>query len=251
MEDSYRRKVKSSQHRRRSWCCSFAIPPSSPENLKTRSSKPGSINKSRPKSVPGSPQSSKSGLNLVNRIDPRRILSPGRVSPIDSDPTAELGREIGQTQFPVADLAVPRSRSASFRAPLESSFSNLSGQDPGSGSGDGDLYDVRLNLKGKNGGCLVLEMNSAVLSANSAVFAGLIEEFNNNNNNNVKRSGGFLEKRNVCRIEVPEVENLGVFRQTIELMFEENITSKLMKIGAYRSIDVLEVSILCSSFNAV
>lgn len=108
---------------------------------------------------------------------------------------------------------------------------------------------MRLNLKGKSGGCLVLETNSAALCANSAVFAGLIEEFNNNNaaatnnnNNNCKRNGGFLEKRNVCRIEVPEVENLGVFKQTIELMFEDNITKKLLKIGAHRCIDILEVS---------
>lgn len=185
----------------------------------------------------------------MNRIDPRRILSPGRVSPIDSDPTGDSFRHVPQTQSPAADLTVPRSRSGSFRAPNGSNFANFPGPDPGSASGDGDLFDVRLNLKGKSGGCLVLETNSAALCANSAVFAGLIEEFNNNNaaatnnnNNNCKRNGGFLEKRNVCRIEVPEVENLGVFKQTIELMFEDNITKKLLKIGAHRCIDILEVS---------
>ncbi|KAI9164704.1 hypothetical protein LWI28_000500 [Acer negundo] len=93
-------------------------------------------------------------------------------------------------------------------------------------------------------------MNSGVLCLNSRVFKGLIEEFNNKNmngnnknNNNCKTSGAFLEKkRNVCRIEVPEVENLGVFRETIELMFEEDIIKRLMKIGVYRCIDILEVS---------
>ncbi|KAK0605370.1 hypothetical protein LWI29_025995 [Acer saccharum] len=253
MEDSssFRRKpTTTSLHRRRSWCCSFAVPPSSPETFKTRNhSKPYPNSKPCPNSLPTSPQSSKSGLNLVNRI-----LSPGRVSPIDSDhPTVYSIRETVQNQSPVVESRIPRSKSASFRAPIESSCSNTiprSRSGSGSGCGDGgEVFDVRLNLKGKNGGCLVLEMNSGVLCANSGVFKGLIEEFNNknmngnNNINNCKTSGAFLEKkRNVCRIEVPEVENLGVFRETIELMFEEDIIKRLMKIGVYRCIDILEVS---------
>ena len=44
------------------------------------------------------------------------------------------------------------------------------------------------------------------------------------------------------KIEVPEVENLGVFRETIELMFKDDMTKRLTKIGVYRSIDILEVS---------
>lgn len=84
-------------------------------------------------------------------------------------------------------------------------------------------------MKGKyGGGCLVLELNSKVLGENSCLFDGLIRDS--------KKSGGF------CRIEVPEVENLGVFRETIELMFEDDITKKLIKIGAFRAIDILEVS---------
>ncbi|KAL5754080.1 hypothetical protein ACOSP7_022300 [Xanthoceras sorbifolium] len=252
MGDSLRRRQPTSLHRRRSWCCSFTVPPSSPENLKTRHVKPDPNSKPCPNSVPTSPLSSKSGLNLVNRIDRRRILSPGRVSPIDPDPRVDSIREMVQKHSPAAESRIPRSRSrsGSFRAPIESSSSNTSGS--GSGCGDGDAFDVRLNLKGKNGGCLILEMNSGVLCANSGVFGGLIEEFNNknmngnnNNNNNCKTSVGFLErKRNVCRIEVPEVENLCVFRETIELMFEDDmdITKKLLKIGVYRCIDILEVS---------
>lgn len=44
------------------------------------------------------------------------------------------------------------------------------------------------------------------------------------------------------RIEVGDVQNLGVFKQTIELMFEDHIALLLTKIGVYRSIDILEVS---------
>ncbi|KAG2266386.1 hypothetical protein Bca52824_073465 [Brassica carinata] len=72
-------------------------------------------------------------------------------------------------------------------------------------------------------------MSSEVLSANSDVFAGLIAQ----------KSPGLT-----CRMEVSDVENLGVFKETVELMFEESngIIKKLMKMGVYRAIDVLEVA---------
>jgi hypothetical protein len=41
---------------------------------------------------------------------------------------------------------------------------------------------------------------------------------------------------------------LGVFRDTIELMFEEDIAKRLLKIGAYRAIGILEVSCCCFLF---
>ncbi|KAI8016945.1 BTB/POZ domain-containing protein [Camellia lanceoleosa] len=47
---------------------------------------------------------------------------------------------------------------------------------------------------------------------------------------------------NLRRIEVPEVKNLNVFHETIELMFDDDIPKWLLKIGVYRSIDILEVS---------
>ncbi|KAL4643995.1 BTB/POZ domain-containing protein At2g13690 [Castanea sativa] len=229
MSGSTRRKPGSwsrreSQARRRSWCCSFTVPPSSPENLslsrshshpKTLSSKPTNS------SVPNSPLSTKSGLSLVGRtrIDPRRILSPGRVSPIDSDPTVHS--IIQEEIITAVDSSLPDPKPESFRAPPEISDKEAT------------VYDVRLNLRGKTGGgCLVLELNSQVLSTSSEVFAGLISEF--------KRNGSSSSK--MCRIEVPEVENLGVFRETIELMFEDDIPKRLSKIGVYRSIDILEVS---------
>uniref|UniRef100_A0A2P2MVK1 Uncharacterized protein MANES_13G083500 n=1 Tax=Rhizophora mucronata TaxID=61149 RepID=A0A2P2MVK1_RHIMU len=219
-----------SRTRRGLWCCPLSVPPPSPDNLvtirKTRHKKmahsaskpPG------PNSVPSSPQSSKSGLNFVVRMDPRRILSPGRVSPIDSDPTAagsieEFAPEPDPAQVP-GSAPVPKSgTSNSFRACNESH------------SGD-----VRLKLRGRKGGSLVLEMSSEVLIASSEVFAGLISEYRKGLGSS---NGGNSSN---CRIEVPDVQDLGVFKDTIELMFEEDIPKRLLKFGARRAIDILEVS---------
>ncbi|XP_061355094.1 BTB/POZ domain-containing protein At2g13690 [Gastrolobium bilobum] len=213
MDHSFRR-------RRRTWCCSFAVPPSSPDNPSSKPRHRKSEALSKPSfSVPSSPQSFKSGSRIVGRIDPRRILSPGRVSPIDSDPV---------DPSPAIDSA-PQLRSHSFRAP----FAADSGPTPPPESSGG--FDVRMNLKGKNGECIVLELNSVVLCANSEVFAGLIADYKKG----VSSSSGSTK---MCRIEVTDVENLGVFRETIELMFEDDFTKKLLNIGVYRSIDVLEVS---------
>lgn len=91
-------------------------------------------------------------------------------------------------------------------------------------------FDVRLNLKRRNGGgYMALELSSVVLAANSAVFAELISHYRKNS-------------KGLCRIEVPDVENLTLFRETIELMFEEDILKKLRQIGVYRTIDILEVA---------
>ncbi|PON36079.1 BTB/POZ domain-containing protein [Parasponia andersonii] len=225
--------------RRRSWCCSFAVPPSSPDSISAvhhskpiRRTKTDPVSKPISNSVPNSPQSAKSGLGLVGRIDPRRILSPGRVSPIDSDPTVDSVQEMGADLSAAADSAPPAVRSQSFRAPSERFRSQ-----PESSSGSGrNVFDVRLNLRGKKGGFLVLELNSGVLCANSEVFAGLMDDC---------RKGALSRGSSgskICRIEVPEVENLAMFRETIELMFEDDITKRLLRIGVYRAIDVLEVS---------
>ena len=187
-------------------------------------------------SVPNSPQSTKSGLGIVGKIDPRRILSPGRVSPIDSDPTVDSIQDIGADPSSAVD-STPPLRSHSFRAPTEKFRSPP--ESCGSVGSVKDAFDVRLNLRGKNGGCMVLELNSGVLSANSEVFAGLIVDYKRGLV--VNASPG----PKICRIEVPEVENLGVFRETIELMFEDDMTKRVTKIGVYRSIDILEVSSEC------
>ncbi|EEF35748.1 BTB/POZ domain-containing protein At2g13690 [Ricinus communis] len=251
MADSARRKP-SSQARKLSWCCSLTGYPPSPENpvilAKAIHKKTDSVYKLSSNSVPNSPLNTKSGLNFVGRIDPRRILSPGRVSPIDSDPAAGSFQEI-VTELSHSDPVVqsaPKSRSESFRVKNDGSLSHL-----GSGSEPcGGVCDVRLNLKGKRGGGLVLETSSEVLIANSEVFCGLISEYrnglgskSNSNNNNNSSSTSCKDSLKMCRIEVPDLENLGVFRDTIELMFEEDITKRLLKIGVYRAIDILEVSV--------
>ena len=85
---------------------------------------------------------------------------------------------------------------------------------------------------------MVLEVNSGVLCANSEVFAGLIEDYKKGS-----WSGSGSGSNKMCRIEVPEVDNLGVFRETIDLMFEneDGVTKRLLNIGVFRSIDILEV----------
>lgn len=184
--------------RRRSWCCSFTVPTRSPENPKLTPQKP--IN-----SFPVSPKPS-----LKNRI-----LSPGRVSPVDS--------VVQETAVPITTECLPPE-------PENGSVFTNGGEREERGLG---IFDVRLNLMGKNGGSVVLELNSEVLSANSSVFADLIAHYRTSSSGSVA---------NFCRIEVPEVENLNVFQMTIELMFEEDVIKRLIKIGVYRSIDILEVS---------
>uniref|UniRef100_A0A803PJ84 At3g05675-like ankyrin-like domain-containing protein n=1 Tax=Cannabis sativa TaxID=3483 RepID=A0A803PJ84_CANSA len=247
-ESSFRRKPSSRRDplvRGRSWCCSFAVPPSSPDSIAVFHSKAVRHSKtelaaSKPtsSSVPNSPQSAKSGLGLVGRIDPRRILSPGRVSPIDSDPTVDSIQEIPSTDPSAAVDSVPPVRTQSFRAPSQR-FRPVQSVQPESSSvgSSSNVFDVRLNLRGKKGGFLVLELNSGVLCANSEVFAGLIDDYKKGMVSNSSPS-----ESKICRIEVPDVENLAMFRETVELMFEDDITKRLLRIGVYRAIDVLEVS---------
>lgn len=173
------------------------------------------------------------------RIDPRRILSPGRVSPIDSDPTVHsIIQEKEEEEEEIisavdSSSSIPEPKSQSFRAPPETLSRTTTDKE--------GVFDVRLNLRGKSGGCLVLELNSQVLSASSEVFASLIIEFKTNSRSFSSSSSSYCGSK-MCRIEVPEVENLGVFRETIELMFEDDIPKRLLKIGVYRCIDILEVS---------
>ncbi|KAJ8526307.1 hypothetical protein K7X08_028784 [Anisodus acutangulus] len=222
-----RRREPPSHHHRRAWCCSFTVPPHSPENPVTVPGqnlpkknqsllKPEIPTKSSSNSLssfPNSPQNTSRPGNIVTRIDPRRILSPGRVSPIDSiDETLIPPRPVSYPEIPKSPIPVDCEQQGSVRDDCRLG-----------------IFDVRLNLKGKNGNGLVLELSSEVLSTNSSVFADLIGDYRRNS-------------RGLCRIEVPDVENLGVFRDTIELMFEDDIPRKLIKVGAYRTIDVLEVS---------
>lgn len=92
---------------------------------------------------------------------------------------------------------------------------------------------------------MVLELNSEILCTNSELFAGLVARYKKGFSGPGGDGGPSLS---VCRIEVPDVENLGIFRETIELMFEDDIAKKLLKIGVYRCIDILEVSISSIQF---
>ncbi|XP_047325856.1 BTB/POZ domain-containing protein At2g13690 [Impatiens glandulifera] len=229
--------LRRNRPRHRSWCCSFTVPPHSPENQAISRPKPANKPETPSKyaaSFPNSPQSTK--LGLVGRIDPRRILSPGRVSPIDSQTDLDDAlHEAVISEPPRVSAANLPSRSNSLRRlpPKEAASASKSGLKDDD-NGCLGAFDVRLNLKGKTGGSLVLELSSEVLSENSSVFADLIADH--------RRKRSSSSSRNLCRIEVPDVDNLNVFRETIELMFEEDITRRLLKIGVYRSIDILEVS---------
>lgn len=222
----HNRRREPPSHHRRAWCCSFTVPPHSPENpavvpaqnpKKTQSFlKPEVPTKSSSNSLSSFPNSPQNPSRLT-RIDPRRILSPGRVSPIDSiDETLNPSGPVSFPEIPKSPTPVDCEQQASGGVGVRDDCSL-------------GIFDVRLNLKGKNGGGLVLELSSEVLSTNSSVFADLIADYRKNS-------------RGLCRIEVPDVENLGVFRDTIELMFEDDIPRKLLRVGAYRAIDVLEVS---------
>ncbi|CAA2970131.1 BTB/POZ domain-containing protein At2g13690-like [Olea europaea var. sylvestris] len=207
-------------HSRRSWCCSFTTPPLSPDN-------PGAANLSRSQSLRSYPTSCKNTeIPLSNKSIPnspqaqkltlaRRILSPGRVSPISDKPHSETTPKMTQITPNSPKLPLP---SGSYSPVIDTKD-----------DGHSRIFDVRLNLRGKNGKSLILELISEVLIENSMVFADLITDYRKN------MSGP-------CRIEVPDVENLNVFRETIELMFDEDIEKKLLKVGVFRAIDILEVS---------
>ncbi|KAL3524614.1 hypothetical protein ACH5RR_012986 [Cinchona calisaya] len=235
-----------SSQRRRSWCCPFAVPPHSPDNyydggkirysMSTHSHSSLSKHlhnppthkkteippKSSHNSFPNSPQSNVSSTPSSSKLGFRRILSPGRVSPIDEP-----------TSLP-PPLPPPPPSGITTISSTETPKSPL--RDDGGAGAEQDTtlgnLDLRLNLKGRNGGgSLILELSSAVLAANSAMFARLIADYWRDSNSN-----------GLYRIEVLDVDNLALFRETIELMFDEDIPKKLLKIGAYHAIDILEVA---------
>ncbi|XP_038984246.1 BTB/POZ domain-containing protein At2g13690-like [Phoenix dactylifera] len=223
---------------RRAWCCPFGAAHRSPD----RRSSPHYHHHEPPSKPPqkpppfaggsfhGSPSpSNKLGLGI---IDPRRILSPGRVSPIDSD--APLGQlpEIADAAS-IANAAVESEPESSDPLPKERSLvPERPVAENGAGLKEGSL-DLRLSLKGKDGRCLVWELDSEVLCESSAFFASMVL----NSGQNV--SDALADCR---KIEVTGVEDLGVFGETIELMYEKDATRWLMKAGISRAIDVLEVS---------
>lgn len=86
---------------------------------------------------------------------------------------------------------------------------------------------VRLDLRGVGGGRLLLELDSGVVRRHSAVLAEKIG----------KEDGV---------VEVPEVRDLGLFKETLELMYEKDavdVLQRLRKVGISRSIGILEVNL--------
>ncbi|XP_073295184.1 BTB/POZ domain-containing protein At2g13690-like [Primulina huaijiensis] len=142
----------------------------------------------------------------------RWILSPGRVSPITDNPVNSCTPQ------------KPLTRNNSIKVPLPQIDAETVSRD----EVNSEAFDVRLNLKGKNGGSLILELGSDVLISNSPVFADLISAYRKN-------------QSELCRIEVPDVENLNVFRDTIGLMFEDDIQKKLLNVGVFRAIHIPEI----------
>ncbi|KAM0940586.1 putative BTB/POZ domain-containing protein [Dioscorea sansibarensis] len=188
----------------RAWCCSFAAAPGSPDPRSAPSPKPHS----KPLST-GSPSPSAKRI-----IDPRRILSPGRVSPLP------------QTPSPPPLDPVPDNRSPPPSRPEPPSpVARVSTTERG--------LDLRLSLKGKDGKVLVLELDSRVLCESSSFFAAMVLE--------ARRKVSDMSTD--CRkIEVGGVEDLGVFKETIELMYEKDAMRWLMNAGVSRVIGILEVS---------
>ncbi|WOL18773.1 hypothetical protein Cni_G27570 [Canna indica] len=218
---------------RRAWCCSFAAAPQSPDHRRRSSlhrephpSKPP-LKPSHPGSFHSSPSpSSKLGLGI---IDPRRILSPGRVSPIDSDaPLGPLPETADSASF--STVAVESEPECLDPVPKERSLV------PDRPDTDARMWarerslDLSLCLKGKGEKCLVMELDSRVLCENSPFFAAMVVD-----------SSRKVSDAECRKIEVTGVDDVDVFKETIELMYAKDATRWLMKAGVSRAIDILEV----------
>lgn len=86
---------------------------------------------------------------------------------------------------------------------------------------------VRLDLRGVGGGRLLLELDSGVVRRHCPVLA-----------EKMGKDDGV--------VEVPEVRDLGLFKETLELMYEKDavdVLQRLRKAGIARSIGILEVNL--------
>ncbi|XP_062190306.1 BTB/POZ domain-containing protein At2g13690-like [Phragmites australis] len=233
--------------RPRGWCCSFAGAPQSPDLRPLPSAavaaSPGGGGgggwgrKLPPKSpsVPsfhGSPTSSRLA-GLGGLIDPRRILSPGRVSPIDSDGSVPppLPHPLPPPPLPPADEAVELVSTEQAAAVSVAVAPLVTVREEGDGSG---TLDLRLFLRGRDGRCVLMELDFSVLCGCSAFFAATAPD-------EAAVAGGADAGKS---IEVDGVENVEAFREAVELMYELEPMRCLAAAGVSRAIDVLEV---CSS----
>ncbi|CAL9177414.1 unnamed protein product [Musa hybrid cultivar] len=221
---------------RRALCCTFAASTQSPDRPRhdcppprRRPSKPP------PKTpCPGSLHSSPSptsrlGLGIIDR---RRILSPGRVSPIDSDaplgPLPEISDSVSIASV-VAESEPERPDPVSKDRSLASE--NPDAENRGCFGESGS--ELKLSLKGKDGRCLVLELEPGILSESSELLAAMLSK----SARQVPDASG-----DSCKIELSGLENVDVFKETIELMYAKDAARWLIKGGVSRAIDILEVS---------
>jgi hypothetical protein len=116
-------------------------------------------------------------------------------------------------------LAVPASASA---APLVAVREK--------GPSGGASLDLRLFLRGRDGRCVHMELDSTVLCGCSAFFAAMTPT-----EDTVVAGGGGK------RIEVDGVDNLEAFRAAVQLMYEHDPMRWLAAAGVSLAIDVLEV----------
>lgn len=209
----------------RIWCCTFPWT-KSPEIVTLSSSinplNPPKNPKTSLSSVPNSP--SPISNPILGSVIGRIRNSPGRVSPINEtsiDPLPEvlLGSDPESAPPPVPAPLPQRSLMSGERSSAVTA-----------GSGCERSFDLRLDLKWKDGRVLQLDMDSEVLRSKSFLFAEKIAEAR-------RRS----ERGGCCSIEVEDVGNLEAFTETITLMYEEDPSKRLVKIGVSLAIDILEV----------
>ncbi|TVU44070.1 hypothetical protein EJB05_03498 [Eragrostis curvula] len=216
MAESTHHTIRRAAARPRGWCCSFAGVPQSPEHRALPSPTGGGgggVQKLPPKSPLAPAFHSSPSSKLAGLIDPRRILSPGRVSPIDHE-----GSPAVSVAAAVEEEAAPREQAA--QAPfvaVREEEEEVRG------------LDLRLCLRGRDGRCVVMELDSTVLCESSAFFADMMPD----------ASGGPAGGK---RIDVDGVDNLEAFKEAVELMFEPDHMRWLARAGVSRAIGVLEVS---------
>jgi len=98
----------------------------------------------------------------------------------------------------------------------------------GERGGERNALDLRLCLRGRDGRCVAMDLDSAVLCGSSAFFAAMVPDAS------AGRGGG-------RRVEVDGVANLEALKEAVELMFEHDAMRWLARTGVSRAIDVLEV----------
>jgi len=238
--------------RPRAWCCSFGGAPDSPDlrPLPSSAASPAAAGPGRPPKSPssaaasfyGSPTSSRLA-GLGGLIDPRRILSPGRVSPIDPDAGAvpppplplplpppppppaavEDAAAVDPAEQPAAVLLASALPSATVAPPPV-----VAVREEADAAG---VLDLRLFLRGRDGRCVLMELDSTVLCGCSDFFAAM-----------APREDAAGAGAGGKRIEVDGVENLDAFRAAVELMYDPHPMRCLAAAGVSRAMDVLEVS---------